>query len=133
MTDQQTDLSPRELDAALARRLFPWNENHCRVCGWPLVADVNPGCHADGCSQRPPPKVRADEPATYSTTGDGMLLVLDAMPAMSNSVGTIRVYLDNDGKRKCTVAFMGPGRTADTIPRAVALAALAALPREHME
>ncbi len=110
MAVEQTDLSPRELDAALAERLFGKKHD-----GW--------DCYLDD----------------YSTTGDGMLLVLDAMqerPRVSN----IDIAWDRGNDGQWGVTFWDSQVTrslgcavSKTLPRAVALAALAALAALEME
>lgn len=44
-----------------------WDVLRCRICGWSLYKTTVKGCTADSCGQRPPPRVRADEPPSYST------------------------------------------------------------------
>src|ERR1051326_7076061 len=46
----------------------PWDESRCRICGWPLVADMREGCTAESCSLRPAPERRADEPQDFFTS-----------------------------------------------------------------
>lgn len=60
----------REIDQKIQTLLFPWDESRCRICGWPLDADVPEQCHLGNCSLRPAPKKRADAPASYSGSLD---------------------------------------------------------------
>lgn len=59
----------RELDLEIQQVVMgvAWDESRCRICGWPLAATVEAGCVASNCCQRPAPKRRVDEPASYST------------------------------------------------------------------
>ncbi len=130
VNNEKVDLSPRELDAALAERLFGWTtpaaRGRCNVCGWPLTAKSMDGCTTDGCSMRPLPETRADEPAHYSTTGDGMLLVLEAMRARVDEVKWMfRGFL------AFRIRHNGHERLEELTPRDVALAAFAALKKEE--
>jgi ABA sandwich protein len=71
----------RELDAEVAERVmgWRWDEDRCRVCGWPLSAEPIHGCTPDNCSMRPPPTRRADEVAPYSTDIAAAWLVVEAL------------------------------------------------------
>jgi len=123
MTDQQTDLSPRELDAALAvafgaEKVIPYDTNE----GYFFISF---GQDKDGGGICEPLH-------NYSTTGDGMLLVLEAMRErgygfeMTDDVSTgqtgweVQVWKDSS-------SVLGWLLHAETLPRAVALAALAAM------
>jgi hypothetical protein len=110
MTEHST-LTDRELDAALEKRLFGWQGRKVPgEGGWTFPH--------------------------YSTTGDGMLKVLEAMRERSRS---IRLHW-NDVSKLWVAWFSdrpwAPGAAGDlyqdessdaSLPRAVALAALAAL------
>ncbi len=124
-----TKLSPRELDAALARQLFGWRKpselGRCDVCGWPAVKNAKNGCTPDNCSMRPSPETRADEPTDYSTAGDGMLLVM-------LKLGGCKLWHIRSGEHAGRWGASFPGHWkylayADAAPRAVALAALATM------
>lgn len=56
-------MDDQALNEAVARARHPWDETKCRVCGWPIVADGEPGCWQSNCSMRPPPAKQADTPA----------------------------------------------------------------------
>ncbi len=163
-----TNLFPKELDAALAERLFPWNDDR-RLCklAWEWISETgHPFELKDGSKVYCPPgadlpqpqdtidwnsryalyvgklllrdgKITADDVGNVmserpglSTTGDGMLLVLEAMRergwgaviVMGRQVWSIDVQT-----AKCKTLSRA---RADTLPRAVALAALAALDKE---
>lgn len=80
-TSKLSEPTDRELDAAVAEKVMgiAWDEKRCRVCGWPIVLEDNPGpgCWVTNCSLRPPPDRRADEPAYYSTDRNAAGLVLE--------------------------------------------------------
>lgn len=63
-------MDSREIDQKIQTLLCPWDESRCRICGWPLEADVPEQCHVGNCSLRPAPKKRADAPASYSDSLD---------------------------------------------------------------
>ena len=71
----------RELDLLVEERVlgFVWDESKCRICGWRLKGSVDDGCVIDNCSQRPAPKIRADEPGLYSTDIRVAWVVVDKM------------------------------------------------------
>lgn len=92
---------------ALARR--PWNETKCRVCGWPIVSDDEPGCWQSNCSMRPPPAKRADEPADVCTSPAawGALFVeLKECPSIEyDGLGTYTAWVGG-----CVATDAKPGR-----------------------
>lgn len=51
-----------KMDALVGEHLmgWKWDESDCRICGWPIVPNSEPGCWADNCSMRPAPERRAD-------------------------------------------------------------------------
>ena len=99
-----TELTSRELDVALAERLFGWRR-------------YRPGWRARNN------KYWEDVPH-YSTTGDGMLLVLEAMGERGHGFNIYGRAGQAYGCYFDEVEVSGSGN-ADTLPRAVALAALA--------
>jgi hypothetical protein len=130
--------TPAQLNAWLHERIAPpWDESLCRVCGWPLFPAVRnmtgASCTARSCSQRPPPRVRADAPADYAGSWEGMRLVVEAMTnAVPRGIQFSLEREDTGGKYAESweyLAKFGHGESAygDAAPIAVARAALLAI------
>lgn len=133
----------RELDARVERDVMKlmWDESRCRVCGWPVDAPIG-ACTVDGCSQRPRPNVRADEPAHYSTDIAAAWPVLEEMRKVGKPLYLIPYkdgwmvghdngegYLDHqDSAFGGTVdSHIFGSAVAATAPHAICLAALKAV------
>lgn len=116
----------REMDARIAAEVmgYVWDESRCRICGWPLVAQGESGCWSSNCSLRPPPEVRADEPAGYSTSIAAAWTVVDRLV----SEGWGLMVHDNKPNDGYLVEFDTPERwayaDASTIAEAICRAAL---------
>ena len=109
----------RELDAYLAEHLFGWHR-------WETFRDqarkmpVTEWIREGGITSRLP---------AYSSTGDGMVIVLEAMRGRGFEFS---LRLSEDSSQWMAIIIFGPpiGSAicrSDTLPRAVALAAKAAL------
>ncbi len=122
----------RRLDASVAEALGKkWDENRCKICGWPLKETMEEGCVKGDCSMRPVPKPPAIERIAprYSGDGNAMLELIGEMvdrywfPIMHPKNGAALVSFHHVGdppKR-------GVEAAGSTLPLAVALAAYKAL------
>lgn len=125
----------RELDALVAEKVMglTWNEDRCRICGWPLAASRDEGCAPGDCSMRPSPARRADEPAPYSTDIAAAWEVVERMCADGweyeiNSHYSVTARFGKGHYEHWDSVWHGPSveEFADTAPHAICLAALAA-------
>ena len=128
----------RELDQLVSDAVFgPWDEQTCRVCGWPIVSDGERGCWRDNCSLRPPPRIRADEPQPYSTEITAAWQVVEKLKAdgfgvILNDTGggvayRVRFWRDDWSIDDWVRAPDAQTVWADTAPLAICLAALEAV------
>lgn len=139
-----TAVAWRELDAAVHLALgYQWDEKRCRICGWLLETEISIGCVAGGCSQRPAPARRADEPPAYSADICAAWHVVTKMRARKiafvlgangcsdqwsawfmDGIWALG-HQQNDVPEPGSHALLGSA-TADTAPLAICLAALRA-------
>jgi len=125
-------MTDREIDALVAEKVLgqTWDENRCRICGWPIYEFPIDGCTIDDCSLRPLPKKRADEPAHFTTDARACALVLDEIErrgwawSLEYWPDTQHHYCDiHKGQRGTGTCAFGDNNRY----RAVALAALRAV------
>ena len=126
-------MTDRELDAKIAEYLFGWTEIDTarEFSGWDFTdtpgsweyegstgVGREPGMHMTSRAPYPP----------YSSTGDGMLAVLEALKKRGCTNAGVFWIPRFEGGKWCAVTEEGGDYTmADSAPRAVCLATLAAL------
>lgn len=132
-TSKMSELTDRELDAAVAEKVMgiAWDEKRCRVCGWPIVPEDNPGpgCWVTNCSLRPPPDRRADEPAYYSTDRNAAGLVLERIGKLGLAEKLVNAISPSLPKTNSYPMQIWVHMTAT--PRQLMMAALACVEKEQ--
>ena len=107
-----------------------WNKSLCRVCGWLLRESVDKGCVIGNCCERPPPRIRADEPGYYSTDIRVAFVALGKFKHWrietdpEDDAGLYHVDIWTEGGLFCTAEI--PVKVK-SVPHAICLAALKAV------